>query len=68
MATKEQYAIIDSIHKALRNNGYSFTESFNYMARHGVLSPNKQEVRKGVTTKYLKAVLREAEKERKVYQ
>lgn len=66
MGTTAQYKIVDEIHKTLRSKGYSFNESFDYMARHRVLSPNKQALRPGVTTKYLKAVLREVKKERQV--
>lgn len=65
--TLEKYKILEKTYIELRRKNYSLNESINFMSRCKILSPNKQQLKPGVSLRRVRECLREAKKEVRMY-
>jgi len=63
----EKYGILNDTYHELRNKDYSHSETINFIAKCGILSPNKEQLKPNISIKKLKQCLHEAKKERGIY-
>jgi len=73
MATKkilkkaEKYGVLEEAYKELSKKDYSHNEAMGFIAKCGILSPNKEQLKPGISMRKVNECLREAKKERRVY-
>jgi len=63
----EKYGILEDTYKELRKKDYNHPETMNFISKCGVLSPNKEQLKHGISIDKMNQCLREAKKERRVY-
>jgi len=63
----EKYGILEETYKELEKKDYTHSETMNFIAKCGVLSKNKEQLKPGISINKMNQCLREAKKERRVY-
>jgi hypothetical protein len=62
-----KYGALNDIYSELQLKGYSSSEADRFVVKCGILSPNKQQLKPGISMKKIEQCLREARKERRMY-
>jgi len=63
----EKYGVLNDAYHELKRKDYSHNEAMNFISKCGILSPNKEQLKPGVSIKKINECLREAKKERRMY-